>query len=147
MRYIFKINICTDGDFDFRFVPRGMKFDAGYTFKKEYNDKDTAIKDIADICEFLKEQIYTNKDYVREAFNECVDGFMHKICKPNTATNIDIYEYMSGKYDETKFVFYAEEQYIDCGFYVTDEEYAMIKASNKSVTNKMFKEAYLALFK
>ena len=75
MRYILKINICTDGDFGFRFVPRGMKFDEDYTLKKEYNDKDTAIKDIVNICEFLKEQIHTNKDYVREAFNECVDGF------------------------------------------------------------------------
>jgi tryptophan-rich sensory protein len=52
MKYIFKINVKTDGDFCFPFVPAGMNYDGEYEYKfeKSYKDRDIAIKDIIYIC-------------------------------------------------------------------------------------------------
>lgn len=149
MKYIFEVNVYTDGDFGFQFVPRGMEFDEDceYRLKKSYDDKDRAIQDITNICAFLKEQMNTDRDWVKEMFNECIDEFVNKIYKHDANTDTYIAEYMSGNYDGTEFIFRAEAQYINCGFHVTDEEYSMMKASDKLVTNGMVKEAVLALFR
>ena len=149
MRYIFEVNVYTDGDFGFQFVPRGMEFDGdcGYTLEKSYEDRDRAIKDITNICAFLKEQMDTDRDWVKEMFDRCVDDFVKRLYQSNKSEYKRVEEYMSGNYDGTKFIFRAEAQYIPCSFHVTDEEYAMMKASDKLVTNGMIKEAVLALFR
>ena len=148
MKYIFKINVNTDGYFSLQYVPGGMKFDdcEHYNFKKEYNDRDTAIADIINICEFLKGQIRTPRDYVEQDWNDCVDNFVKKLKTSKEGLYERVEEYISGNYDGTEFIFYVEKEYFKCGFYVTDEEYALIK-NNHKVTNGMVKEVVMALFK
>ena len=60
MEYIFEVDILTDGDFCFPYVPCGMDYyptNGAYSLKKSYDDKVSAIKDITNICAFLKEQM------------------------------------------------------------------------------------------
>lgn len=149
MKYAFKIGVYTDGDFYLKFVPCGMNYDGSYryTFDKSYTNRDMAIEDISSICSFLKEQMSTSRDYVKESWNKCIDDFVKKLKESNEAEHITVEEYMTGNYDGTEFVFRAEPQYINCGFYVTDEEYEMIKNSSNGVTNDTIKKAVLNLFK
>lgn len=149
MKYIFEVNVYTDGDFGFQFVPRGMEFDGGYeyTLEKSYDDRDVAIKDITNICVFLKEQMETSRKYVREDWNRCIDDFVKRLYASNKSEHERVEEYMSGNYDGTEFIFRAEAQRLKCDFCVTDEEYEMIKSNRSGVTIGMVKEAVLALFK
>ena len=149
MKYIFEVNVYTDGDFGFQFVPRGMEFDGDceYTLEKSYDDRDRAIQDITNICAFLKEQMNTDRDYVKESWNKCVDDFVLRLYQSNKSAYERVEEHMYGNYDGTEFIFRAEAEYFNCGFRVSDEELVMIKESNKLVTSGMVKEAVLALFK
>lgn len=47
MKYIFEINIFTDGDFGLPFVPAGMKYDGeyNYSFRKEYTNRNLYRKE------------------------------------------------------------------------------------------------------
>lgn len=150
MKYIFKINIYTDGDFYLPYVPVGMKFDGDYRyeFKKEYNDIDKAIKDILKICTFIKKETYSSRNYVREAWFECIDEFMTRVkAVNNTQHNLFIEERMYGNYEGTEISFYTEDDYVNCGFFVTDEEYKLIKDNHNDITKEMIKEAVLGLFR
>ncbi len=149
MKYIFEVNICTDGDFGFEFVPRGMEFDGyyTYTFEKSYKDRDAAIKDITNICTFLKEQIHTSRKYVKEDWNRCVDDFVKHLYTSSESAHERVEEYMSGNYDGTEFIFRTEAQRLKVDFCVTDEEHEMIKNNGNGVTREMVKEAVLALFR
>lgn len=149
MKYTFKINVYTDGDFYLQFVPCGMSYDSSYryTFTKSYQNRDMAIEEINNICSVLKDQIKTSKYHVREDWNKCIDNFVKNLKESNETEFKTVTTYMSGNYDGTEFVFYAEPQYINCGFYVTDEEYEMIKENRNGVTTDMIKKAVLKLFK
>lgn len=150
MKYIFEINVYTDGDFSLPFVPRGMRYDENYSysFQESYNDREIAIKSILRICEFLKENMYTSREYVKESWNRCIDNFIEGIKNSDSTSLYErVSEEISGNYDGTEFIFEAQEQYINCGFCVNDEEYALIKQNKINVTNEMIKETVMALFK
>lgn len=148
MKYIFKINIYTDGDFSLPFVPCGMKYDGDYeyTFEKYYKDRNKAIEDVVNICSFLKERICTSKNYIKEIWNTHIDNFVKHLKESNESVYERVEEYMSGNYEGTEFIFRAEAQRLNYSFAVTDEEFEMIHKNDSCVTNSMVKEAVLALF-
>lgn len=149
MKYVFNINIYTDEDFGFQFVPREMRYDefGTYALEKSYNNRDKAIEDITTICVFLKENIHTSREYVKEDWNECIDGFIKRLQESSESAYERVESRMGGNYDGTEFVFRAEAAHFNCGFYLTDEEVKMIAKNDNHVTNSMVKEAVLALFK
>lgn len=149
MEYHFNITIHTDGDFHFPFVPSGMK-DDGYEFymlDKSYQDRSEAIKDIVSICTFLKEQMFTYKDYVRDQFNRCINTFLDRLCSSNGTEHEYIDEYMNGNYDGTEFVFKSIPHSFKFELRLTDEEYELIHKTKKDVSMGMLHDAVLALFK
>lgn len=148
MKYVFEIKIYTDGDFSFPYVPKGMTFDGDYRYelRKEYKDKERAIDDIEDICGFLFYRIKTNRDYLKRYWHECLTNFRDRL---EASDNIHecITECMSGNYDGTEISFYTEDDYVEFGFYVSDEEMELIKNNHEKVTSEMIKKAVLDLFK
>ena len=149
MKYVFDISIYTDDDFGFQFVPCGMRYDQfyKYTLEKSYNNRDEAIEDITKICVFLKENIHTSRDYVKEGWDKYIDGFIKRLQESSESAHERVSSRMSGNYDGTEFDFRAEAETVNCSFYVTDEEFKMIAKNDNNVTNSMVKEAVLALFK
>ena len=150
MEYIFDINISTDGDFSFPYVPCDMKYyptSGTYSLNKIYDDKVSAIKDITDICAFLKEQMQTDRDWVKEMFNERIDNFVLRIYEANIDIGTYISEYMSGNYDKTEFAFYVQSNRYNFTLNLTDEEFELIRKNGKNITIWQVKDAVLALFK
>lgn len=150
MKYVFKINIYTDGDFSFPYTPKEMIYDGSYQyeFKKTYKDKIHAIEDILEICEFLKEHVSSHRDWVKEYVITCINNFIVYV-KESKQTNSSFYasEQMYGNYDGTVFEFYTEEDYIRLGFHVTEEEHQLIKENKNEISSDMIKEVVLNLFK
>lgn len=149
MKYIFEINIYTDADFGFQYVPRGMEYDGSlrYNLIKTYNNRDEAMKDILDICSFLKETVHSHKTWVKESWREHVDSFSDKLKNSNKTKHEEVEECMYGNYDGTFLLFRTEDDYINCGFYATEEEIELIKSNHEGITNAMIKEAVLNLFR
>lgn len=149
MKYILEIGIYTDGDFNLPFVPRGMMYVDEYTYiyKKTYDDRAIAVKDAVEICDFLKKQMDTSRDYVREDWNECVDNFMKNLKESKETEDEFVTSCMSGNYDGTKFAFYTEKQFVDFRLCVTVEEHKLISENRNRITDEMVKEAILALLK
>lgn len=147
MKYVFNVKVNTDGDFSLPFVPSGMEYDGDceYRFERSYYDRDNAIEDIINICEFLKEHILTCRDYVRTDWNYYIDRFVEKLKNSKEGLHERVEEYIGGNYDGTEFIFHVEKEYLNCGFFVTDEEYSIIK-NNHRVTNSMVKAAVMTLF-
>lgn len=149
MEYIFEVNICTDGDFDFPFVPCGMKdyADDSYTFTKSYKDRNEAIKDIVNICTFLKDHIHTNRDYVREYWNKCIYTFLDCLLTSSKKEHEFIQECIDGNYYGTEFIFRVVPCCYRFDLRLTDEDYEMISKNVNEVTMGMVQEAVLALFR
>ena len=149
MKYIFKISICTDGDFGFSYVPRGMTFDGDerYEFKKSYDDRNIAIEDVFNICRFLKEQMNTSRKHIKEYWDESINEFVKELKFSENTEYEEVRKYMYGNYDGTEFSFYTENEYVNCGFYATDEEIELIKNNHDGITNEMIKEVVLDLFR
>lgn len=153
MKYIFKININTDGDFGFDFVPTGMIYDGfeTFTFETDYPDIIIAKERIITICKFLKEHIRIPefRDYVKKQWDECVDEFIEKIYKLDNPTSDEmVISDMSGNYAETEFYFYAKTEPVTIKMYdVTHEERELIKRNKDKVTSEMLKEAVLTLYR
>jgi hypothetical protein len=149
MNYIFEINLYTDGDYSLPFVPCGMKYDGDYeyTFRKSYTDRDVAIKNIFSICSFLKENIHTSRDYIKKDWDNHIDHFITKLKTSNPSAPERVEEYMGGNYEGTEWVFKTEAQKIDCSFFVTDEEFEMIKKNDNHISRKDIKEAILSMFR
>jgi hypothetical protein len=118
-----------------------------YSLKKSYDDKVSAIKDITNICAFLKEQMDTNRDWAREMFNERIDSFVLQIYEADITTDTYISEHMSGNYDGTEFVFRVQPCVYNFGLRLTDEEFELIRKNEKLVTIGQVKDAVLALFR
>ena len=151
MKCNFTINIYTDGDFSLPFIPRGMFYDgdneyADYTFEKSYKSRDKAVEDVLKICFFLKDNIHTRNDLVRERWNSCIEKFIEKVNKSSELLNGEVYERMTGNYDGTEFIFSVESESARFGFPVTDEEYEIILRNKNRVTSDMIKETILALY-
>lgn len=149
MNYTFEIDIYTDGDFHFPYIPCGMEYNDDnyhYYFKKSYKDRDKAIKDVLNICAFLKEQMYTSRDYVKVHCDRCIDNFVERLKASDKAEHERIVEYISGNYD-MEFNFRTEKRYLNYGFYVTEEEFETIKSSTADITSEMIKDAVMTLFK
>lgn len=147
MQYVFHINIQTDRDFNFSFVPNGMRQfqDGSYSLEKTYIDKEKAVKDALNICAFLKDHICTKRDYVKEEWHQCVDEFMDRLC-----TNSDheyVGAFMGGNYAETEISFRSVKGRCSFDFSVTDEELELINKNENDVTLGMIKKAVLALYK
>ena len=150
MKYVFKFDIYTDGDFGFPYGPVGMTYDEcfRYEFKRSYDDKDKAFKSVLEICSFLKENVRSSREYKKECFYECIDSFVEKVKDGEEDFDHDvIVEYMWGNYDGTEISLYTEDDYIKCGFYASDEEIELFKNNYKGITNEMIKEAVLDLFR
>ena len=149
MNYVFKIKIYTDGDFSLPYVPRGMTYNDcyQYKFKKSYRNIDKAIEDVLEICSYLKDNMHTSRDYVKEYWDRCIDDFVEQLNAFDKNKHEKIYSYMSGNYDGTKFSFYSKDDYVKCNFYASDEELKMIKENRNGVTNAMIKEAVMNLFR
>lgn len=147
MKYVFEIEVRTDGDFSLEFVPVGMSHDdESYSFRREYNDRKIAIEDINSICSFLKSHMHTHRDYVREMWNDTIDRFIKALKESVESGHEYVSSYMSGNYDGTEFIFYTEYQYAKFKFRVTDEELKMIKGKRK-LTEEEIKNAILSLYK
>lgn len=149
MDYIFKINISTDGDFAFPYTPRSMEFDGceDYELEKSYGDRDSAIKDITNICAFLKDQMHTSREYVRKDFNKMIDDFVKRLYESDDTAYTFISEHMYGNYDGTEITFQVQPHKYNLSLKLTDEEYALIRKNEKLVTIEQVKNAVLALFK
>lgn len=150
MQYIFEVDILTDGDFWFPYVPCGMDYyptNGTYSLKKDYDNKESAIKDITDICAFLKEQINANRDWVKEMFNERIDSFVTQLYEANSTTDTYVHEYMSGNYDGTEFTFRAQPNIYNIRLRLTDEEYDLIRKNTNIVTTEQVKNAVLDLLR
>lgn len=150
MEYIFEVNISTDDDFGFSYIPRDMKYyptNGTYSLKNSYDDKASAIKDITDICAFLKGQMSTGRDWVKEMFNERIDSFVRQVCEVDVSVDTYIAEYMSGNYDGTEFIFRVQPHRYNFSLNLTDEEAELIRKNGKCVSIGQVKEAILALFK
>lgn len=149
MEYLFKVNVNTDGDFCFPFVPSGMQDydDDSYVLAKSYYNRDDAIKDIDNICTFLKEQIVTSRDYVREYWNETIDHFLKRLHASSKDEHEYVAAYMHGNYEGTEFVFEAVPSNYRISFPVTDEEYELLQKNGNDITIGMVKKAVLALFR
>lgn len=149
MKYIFEVNVYTNGDFSLPFIPRGMIYDCewGYSLRTSYTDRDNAINDILSICNFLKHNMKTDINYLKNRWGECIDSFINAIEESDSSQPQIIDEYMGGNYEGTEFKFYTEDiQYVNYTFKVTNEEYELIK-NNEDITNEMIKEAIIDLYK
>lgn len=149
MDYMFRVNLSTDGDFSLPYTPCGMEYDdyESYELEKTYSDRTQAINDITDICAFMKEQLRTSRDYVKEDFNKMIDDFVLKLYSSEDTANTYIRECMYGNYDGTEIVFQVEPHRYNLGLRLTDEEWELIKHNEKLITFEQVKEAVLALFK
>ena len=148
MKYIFTINIQTDGDFGFQFVPMGMTQEScdWFSFERTYTDRAKAIEDVEDVCRFLRENIRTNRDSMVETWHTCIDNFLNSL--RNSEASIDEYveENIYGNYDGTEFLFRAAPNVVNLKFDVTDEEYARILDHRINVKQEKVKAAILALY-
>jgi hypothetical protein len=148
MKYIFKINMQTDGDFGFRFVPIGMTQESygWFSFERTYTDRFKAIEDVEEVCRFLRENIRANRDSVVEMWHTHIDNFLNSL--RNSEASIDEYveENIYGNYDGTEFLFRAAPNVVNFKFDVTDEEYARILDHRINVKQDKVKAAVLALY-
>ena len=147
MNYILDINISTDGDFWFPFVPRGMEYcesSQQYELGKTYTDLTAAITDITRICTFLKEQVQTNREWVKKDFIACVDNFSRHII--NNTDSTYIHEYMDGNYFGTEFTFSVNLNRRNFSLTLSDEELEIIRKNEKAVTAEQIKDAVVALY-
>ena len=150
MKYIFDVSISTDGDFRFPYIPSGMNYystSGTYSLERFYDDKESAIKDITDVCAFLKEQMTTSRDWVKEMFDKCVDSFVTRVYKAAITPNTYVHEYMSCNYDCTEFTFSVQPNFYNVDLPLTDEEFELIKKNNNLVTVGQIKDAVLDLFR
>lgn len=149
MEYIFEVNIYTDGDFCFPFVPCGMDCysDETYRLKKFYENRDKAIEDIVNICDFLKDQMHTSRYYIHELWNECIDNFIERLYASIETEHEIVEKCLGGNYDGTEFIFQVLPHHYYCDFRINDEEYKMVKRNVNGVTSGMIKEAIMALYK
>ena len=148
MEYILEININTDGDFYFPYIPCGMEFFDGsgiYHLQKSYKDRDTAIEDISEICSFLKAQMRTDREWVQTDFNTRIDLFAQRLTELSPINNC-ISECMVGNYDETYFEFSVRPQRYIIELNLTDEEHELIRSGSKFVSIGDIKSAVLACF-
>lgn len=152
MRYIFEMNLHPDGDFGFPFlVPCGLIWndDEGkYSFKKGYSSRKTAVKEVNEICSYLKDNVHGINyvvDRVRLMFEEFLKELNSNTSNKNPSIeNEYVYEEMSG--NQTEITFYSEpEYYYDLPW--TDEELDIIINSKNSHTQKDLKQAILNLYK
>lgn len=152
MRYIFEMDLHTDGDFGFPFlIPCGLIWNnekEKYSFKKEYSNRKTAVKEVNEICTYLKDNVHGINyvvDRVRLMFEEFLKELNSNTSNENPSIeNEYVYEEMSG--NQTEITFYSEpEYYYDLPW--TDEELDIIINSKKSPTQKDLKQAILNLYK
>jgi hypothetical protein len=150
MEYIFEVDIVTDGDFHFPYIPCDMRYyptNGTYSLKKSYDDKESAIKNVTDICAFLKEQMDTDREWVREMFNNCVDIFVRDLHEEDITSYTHIYEEMNGNYSGTEFIFHVNPNRYDFSLNLTDEEFELIRKNGKLVSIGQVKNAVLDLFR
>ena len=155
MKYKLKINLYTDQDFRFDYVPTDMvRFEIGpeYVYECQYDNKKSAIENTKRIYNFLKENIITNESklYVKDTIRECIDKFLDRVIEfegSDKHNHVNIHEYVYGNYDGTEFSFESTDDYLNCGFYVNDEEQEIITKNIHFVSNDMIKEAVLNVFK
>ena len=148
MKYIFTINIQTDGDFGFQFVPRGMEQEScdWFKFERTYTNRAKAIEDVEEVCRFLRENICTCRDSMVKTWHTCIDNFLNSL--RNSEASIDEYveENICGNYDGTEFLFRAAPNVVNLKFDVTDEEYTRIMDHRINVKPEKVKAAILALY-
>ena len=148
MKYIFTINIQTDGDFGFQFVPRGMTQEScdWFKFERTYTDRAKAIEDVEEVCRFLRENIRTNRDSMVETWHTCIDNFLTSLRNSEASNDEYVEENIYGNYDGTEFLFRAAPNVVNFKFDVTDEEYARILDHRINVMREQIKAAVLALY-
>lgn len=154
MRYIFEMDLHPDGDFGFPFlIPCGLIWNnekEKYSFKKEYSNRKTAVKEVNKICTYLKDNVH-GRDYVVDGVRLMFEEFLNELNSNTSNENLSIeneyvHEEMSGNYDGTEITFYSEpEYYYDLPW--TDEELDIIINSKNSPTQKDLKQAILNLYK
>ena len=148
VEYRFELDIRTDGDFGFQFMPRDMEFDGSedYSLKKDYTDREHAFNDVLNICQYLHDNV-TGRDWNVEDFKRHMKTFMDHIeMIRNAPGEFIVAESMSGNYDGTEFVFSGQSKFVNCGFRVTDEEWDIIKQGiDAGVNNEMIKSTMLKL--
>lgn len=154
MRYILEMDLYPDGDFGFPFlVPCGLIWndkEGKYSFKKEYSNRKTAVKEINEICSYLKDKVH-GEDYVVDGVRLMFEEFLNELNSNTSNENLSIeneyvHEEMSGNQYGTEITFYSEPKYYyDLPW--TDEELDIIINSKNSPTQKDLKQAILNLYK
>ncbi|MBO5969905.1 MAG: hypothetical protein J6S14_15565 [Clostridia bacterium] len=148
MKYILEINIQTDGDFGFQFVPTDMIREnyEWYVFKRTYTDRDKAIEDAKSICHFLRANIQSSRDSVIRMWHTTIDSFLTMLQNSEMSIDEEVEQTAGGNYDGTQFLFRAVSQVVNFKFDVTDEEYAKIMDHRIHVKQEQVKAAVLALY-
>ena len=148
MKYILEINIQTDGDFGFQFVPTDMIREnyEWYAFKRTYTDRDKAIEDAKSICRFLRANIQSSRDSVIRMWHTTIDSFLTMLQDSEMSIDEEVEQTSGGNYDGTQFLFRAVSQVVKFKFDVTDEEYAKIMDHRIHVKQEQVKAAVLALY-
>jgi len=130
MQYTFKLEIYTDSDFSFPYIPIGMKYGIEcYSLEKDFKNKEAAVKYIKDISEFLKTHI-TGDKYAIESFKSMLERFCKNLeDKPNNHFHSCV-DYMGGNYEGTSI---SLEQTLNKVYitelFLTDEEYDLYKSA------------------
>lgn len=154
MRYILEMDLYPDGDFGFPFlVPCGLIWndkEGKYSLKKEYSNRKTAVKEINEICSYLKDKVH-GEDYVVDGVRLMFEEFLNELNSNTSNENLSIeneyvHEEMSGNQYGTEITFYSEPKYYyDLPW--TDEELDIIINSKNGPTQKDLKQAILNLYK
>lgn len=153
MNYVIEINIQTDGDFSFKYVPAGMTYDGCFRYKyiKTFNDLKKAVSHAVEISNFLTEHLYTTSNYVKNYWHRAIEAYLNQIQKINdTDSNKYIIEEISGNYEGTEFTFQVKPIIAKFDFTATDEEWALINKVNNSknpLVRLDIKEAILNLYR
>ena len=146
MKYQFKISINTDGDFCFPFVPCGMTRDGDkYYFLEEYRDRERAVQAACDICQFLKNNLKTNRDYVRKEIRKFFVNFEARLKDSEVSDSEFVSEYLDGNYNWTEISFEALPTRYKISFVVDDEEVWRIQKSIARLKDEDIKKAVLDL--
>lgn len=146
MKYRLKISINTDGDFYFPYVPCGMTRDGEkYYFRQEYRDREAAALAAYDICQFLKSQLKTNKDYVKEDIERAFNSFATSLHTFKLSSDEYVAEYVWGNYSGTEFLLEETPLYYKISFKVNDEEAYRIQRMVGRLKDEDVKKAILDL--
>ena len=148
MLYVFELKIIPEGKFDFPFVPIEMKFDGEkYLLTKKYDSRDSAVKDVKDICNFLMQNINAPKDHYKNEFILCTKEFINRVDRIQDIKYQKAYVSIPIEYECSTLSLETRPHHITFDVFMDDEEYKLFKENGIHVASYQIKEAILELLK